>query len=30
MIDEGVMICTGGGTAASTNGRQHTKRQMPW
>ena len=30
MIDEGVMICTSGGTAASTNGRQHTKRQMPW
>ena len=30
MIDEGVMICTGGGTAASTVGRQHTKRQMPW
>jgi hypothetical protein len=30
MIDEGVMICTGGGTAASTIGRQHTKRQMPW
>ena len=30
LLDEGVMICTGGGTAASTIGRQHTKRQMPW
>jgi 4-hydroxy-2-oxoheptanedioate aldolase len=30
MIDEGVMICTGGGTQTSTVGRQHTNRQMPW
>jgi hypothetical protein len=30
MVDEGVMICTGGGTQASTVGRQHTNRQMPW
>lgn len=30
MIDEGVMICTGGGTEASTVGRAHTNRQMPW
>jgi 4-hydroxy-2-oxoheptanedioate aldolase len=30
MIDEGVMICTGGGSQTSTVGRQHTNRQMPW
>jgi 4-hydroxy-2-oxoheptanedioate aldolase len=30
MIDEGVKICTGGGTQTSTVGRAHTNRQMPW
>ena len=30
MIDEGVRICTGGGTEASRVGREYTKRQMPW
>ena len=30
LIDEGVRICTGGGTQTSTIGRAHTDRQMPW
>lgn len=30
MIDEGVMICTGGTTEAANIGRRHTNRQMPW
>jgi 4-hydroxy-2-oxoheptanedioate aldolase len=30
MIDEGVMICTGGAGEAATIGRRHTNRQMPW
>lgn len=30
MLDEGVKICTNGGTQVSTIGRQHTNRQMPW
>lgn len=30
LLDEGVRICTGGGTQTSTIGRAHTNRQMPW
>jgi 4-hydroxy-2-oxoheptanedioate aldolase len=30
MIDEGVMICSGGGEEAANVGRQYTKRTMPW
>jgi 4-hydroxy-2-oxoheptanedioate aldolase len=30
MIDEGVMICTGGGGQVPEIGRRHTNRQMPW
>lgn len=30
MIDEGVMIGSGGGEATADKGRKHTKRQMPW
>jgi 4-hydroxy-2-oxoheptanedioate aldolase len=30
MIDEGVMICTGGTGEGATIGRRHTNRQMPW
>ncbi|MCS6859677.1 MAG: aldolase/citrate lyase family protein [Abditibacteriales bacterium] len=30
MIDEGVMICSGGGAEAANIGRQYTKRTMPW
>ena len=30
MIDEGVMICTGGTGPGATKGREHTKRPQPW
>jgi 4-hydroxy-2-oxoheptanedioate aldolase len=30
MIDEGVMICTGGASPVADIGRRHTNRQMPW
>lgn len=30
MIDEGVMICTGGAGETPEVGRSHTNRQMPW
>ena len=30
MIEEGVMICTGGTSQAAQIGRLHTNRQMPW
>lgn len=30
MLDEGVMICTGGAGPAAAKGRQHTNRPQPW
>ncbi len=30
MLDEGVMIGSGGGPEAAAKGRKHTKRKMPW
>jgi 4-hydroxy-2-oxoheptanedioate aldolase len=30
MIDEGVMICTGGATETAEIGRRYSNRQMPW
>ncbi|MFN7921809.1 MAG: hypothetical protein U0Q16_17040 [Bryobacteraceae bacterium] len=30
MLKEGVMICTGGETAAADKGREYSKRQGPW